>query len=122
VVEQFATIDQYIASFPDDVQLVLREVRRTIQEVVPDARETISYRIPAMTLRGKNLVYFAAWKHHISVYPVPDADADGAFAQELAPYLAGKGTVQFPLGEPIPYGLIERLVVLLVQQRHALPE
>jgi uncharacterized protein YdhG (YjbR/CyaY superfamily) len=122
VARQFATIDQYIGAFPDDVQRVLREVRRTIREAVPDAGEIISYRIPAMTLRGKRLVYFAAWKHHISVYPLPDADADAAFAQELAPYLAGKGTVQFPLGEPIPYGLIERLVVLLVQQRHALPE
>jgi uncharacterized protein YdhG (YjbR/CyaY superfamily) len=120
--EQFATIDLYIGSFPDDVQVVLREVRRTIREAVPDAAETISYRIPAMTLHGKNLVSFAAWKHHISVYPLPDAEADPAFAQELAPYLAGKGTVRFPLGEPIPHGLIQRLVVLLVRQRHALPE
>jgi uncharacterized protein YdhG (YjbR/CyaY superfamily) len=112
---QLQTIDQYISSFPDDVRVVLEAVRRSIRKVVPAAGETISYRIPAMTLDGRHLVYFAAWKHHISLYPVPAADE--ALRQELAPYLASKGTVRFPLREPIPYGLIERLVALLVQQR-----
>jgi uncharacterized protein YdhG (YjbR/CyaY superfamily) len=119
VAEQFATIDQYVGSFPEDVQVVLQEVRRTIRNVVPAAGETISYRIPAMTLDGRHLVYFAAWKHHISLYPVPAADED--LERELAPYLAGRGTVRFPLREPIPYDLIERLVALLVQQRGAKP-
>jgi len=116
VAEQFATIDQYIGSFPEDVQIVIREVRRRIRNVVPEAGETISYRIPTMTLNGRHLVYFAAWKHHISLYPVPAADE--AFERELAPYLAGKGTVRLPLHKPIPYDLIERLVTLLVQERH----
>jgi uncharacterized protein YdhG (YjbR/CyaY superfamily) len=115
VAEQFATIDQYVGSFPEDVQIVLQEIRRRIHDVVPAAGETISYRIPTMTLAGRHLVYFAAWKHHISVYPVPAADE--ALQRELAPYLAGQGTVRFPLRKPIPYDLIERLVALLVQQR-----
>jgi len=94
-------------------------VRRRILTVFPEAGETISYQIPAMTLRGKTLVHFAAWKHHISLYPVPDTDP--AFAAELAPYLAGRGTLRFGLGEPIPDGLIERVVTLLAQQRHGRP-
>jgi uncharacterized protein YdhG (YjbR/CyaY superfamily) len=116
---QLRTVAEYIGSFPDDAQAGLREVRRRILSVVPEAGETISYQIPAMTLSGRTLVQFAAWKHHISLYPVPDADP--AFAAELAPYLAGKGTLRFPLGEPIPEGLIERLVTLLAQQRHGRP-
>jgi uncharacterized protein YdhG (YjbR/CyaY superfamily) len=119
VAEQFATIDQYIGTFPAGVQIILEEVRRRIRNVVPAAGETISYRIPTMTLNGKHLVYFAAWKHHISLYPIPVAD--DAFERELAPYLAGKGTVRFPLRGPIPYELIERLVALLVQQRDRTP-
>jgi uncharacterized protein YdhG (YjbR/CyaY superfamily) len=111
VAERFATIDQYIGSFPEDVQVILEEVRRRIRDVVPEAGETISYRIPTMTLNGRHLVYFAAWKNHISVYPVPAVDE--SFEQELAPYRAGRGTVRFPLDKPIPYGLIERLSALL---------
>ena len=113
------TVEEYIGSFPEDVQAVLREVRRRILSVVPEAGETISYQIPAMTLNGKSLVQFAAWQRHISLYPVPDLDP--ALAGELAPYLAGKGTVRFPLDEPVPAGLIERLVTLLAQQRHGHP-
>ncbi|HUZ36140.1 MAG TPA: DUF1801 domain-containing protein [Streptosporangiaceae bacterium] len=114
--EQFATIEEYIGSFPDDVQIVLQEVRRRIRSVVPEAGETIRYQIPTMTLDGRSLVHFAAWKHHVSLYPVPGADE--AFQQELAPYLAGKGSVRLSLHKPIPNGLIERLVTLLAQQRH----
>jgi uncharacterized protein YdhG (YjbR/CyaY superfamily) len=114
VTEQFTTIDQYIGSFPADVQVILEAVRRSIRNVVPEADETISYRIPAMTLGGRHLVYFAAWKHHIAIYPVPAADE--ALEQELAPYLASKGTARFPLRQPIPYDLIERLVALLVHR------
>jgi uncharacterized protein YdhG (YjbR/CyaY superfamily) len=108
----FATVEEYISAQPDDVQVILRHVRSTI-------RERISYQIPAMAFRGQDLVYFAAWKRHISVYPLPGADA--AFAQELGPYLAGKSTVKFPLGKPILYDLIRRLVALLAEQRHQSP-
>ncbi len=116
---QWRTVEEYIGSFPEDVQAVLREVRRRILSVVPEAGETISYQIPAMTLNGKNLVHFAAWKHHVSLYPVPAADP--ALAAELAPYLAGKGTLRFPLDQPVPGGLIERVVTLLARQRHGRP-
>jgi uncharacterized protein YdhG (YjbR/CyaY superfamily) len=119
VAVQFATVDEYVASFPQDVQDILTEIRHRIQEAVPAAEETISYRIPAMTLGGKQLVYFAAWKQHISVYPVPAADP--AFERELAPYLATKGTLKFPLTRPIPYDLIARVATLLARQRTTRP-
>jgi uncharacterized protein YdhG (YjbR/CyaY superfamily) len=115
VAGKIATIDDYISSFPEEVQIILEEVRRTIRSVVPAAEETISYRIPTITLNGRYLVYFAAWKHHISLYPIPRADE--ALEQELAPYRAAKGTVRFPLQESIPYDLIKRLVERLVRQR-----
>jgi uncharacterized protein YdhG (YjbR/CyaY superfamily) len=115
VAGQIATIDDYINSFPDDVQIILREVRSRIRAAVPAAGERISYRIPAITLNGRDLVYFAAWKHHIAVYPLPAAD--DAFEQELAPYRSAKGTARFPLRQPIPYDLIERLAALLAAQR-----
>jgi uncharacterized protein YdhG (YjbR/CyaY superfamily) len=113
--KQFATIDDYIGSFPEDVQVVLEEVRRTVRRAAPGAGETISYQIPTITVNGKYLVSFAAWKHHVGLYPVPTADE--AFEQELAPYRAAKATVRFPLREPIPYELIERLVAYRVKQR-----
>lgn len=113
--DQSATIDDYISRFPKDIQIVLTKVRRTIHNVVPEADEAISYRIPAMTLNGKFFVYFAAWKHHLSVYPIPTGD--DAFEREIAPHRAGKGTLKFPFDQPIPYDLIERQVVLLAHQR-----
>jgi uncharacterized protein YdhG (YjbR/CyaY superfamily) len=110
-----ATIDEYIRTFPGDVQGVLEEVRRTIRNAVPTADETISYGIPTFTLDGRYLVYFAGWKHHVSVYPVPMGDAN--FEREIEPYRAGKGTLKFPLAEPIPYGLIEQVAALLLEER-----
>jgi uncharacterized protein YdhG (YjbR/CyaY superfamily) len=113
--QQFATVDDYINSLPEDVQVVLGRVRQTIHNAIPKAGERISYQIPAFTLDGRDLIYVAAWKNHISVYPV--STADEAFEKELAPYRAAKATVRFPLGKPIPYELIERLVAFRVQQR-----
>ncbi len=113
--KKFATIDDYISSFPEDVRTILEEVRRTIRSALPGAGETISYQIPTITLNGRHVVYFAAWRHHVSVYPVPAADE--ALERELAPYRAARSTVRFPLGKPIPYDLIARLVALLVRQR-----
>lgn len=112
--DQFATIDDYISSFPEDVQNILTEIRRAIGAVAPEGGETISYQMPTITLNGKHLVYFAAWKNHVSLYPVPAADE--ALDQELAPYKASKGTLKFPLKKPIPYDLIKRVVALLVAQ------
>ena len=112
---QFATVDDYIASFPDDVQKVLQEVRRNIREVVPEAVEKVSYGIPTLTLDGEYLVYFAGWKNHISVYPLPKGKT--ALDEEMAPYTSGKGTARFSLKEPIPHDLIRRLIALLADQR-----
>lgn len=115
--EKVTSVDAYISSFPEDVQEILQEVRRTIHDVVPEAGEKISYQIPAITLAGRPLLYFSGWQKHISVYPIPETDE--AFDQELAPYKAGKGTLKFPLTKPIPYDLIGRVAARFVEQREA---
>ena len=113
--DQSATIDGYIGSFPEDVQVILKEIRRTIRASVPEAEETISYQIPTFVLNGRHLVHFAGWKKHVALYPMPAVE--GALADELAPYREAKSTARFPLNKPVPYGLIARLVGLLVEQR-----
>ncbi|MEU8078495.1 DUF1801 domain-containing protein [Catellatospora citrea] len=115
---RFTTIDDYIDSFPTEVQDVLQQVRRTILAAAPaQAGQAISYGIPTITLNGRYLVYFAGWKHHVSVYPVPDGDA--AFEEVVAPYRAARGTLRFPLREPVPYDVIARVTAVLVTQRSA---
>jgi uncharacterized protein YdhG (YjbR/CyaY superfamily) len=106
-------IDGYIAQFPADVQAILRKVRTTISKAAPAAKETISYQMPAFKLHGI-LVYFAAWKKHIGLYP--PVSGDKALEKALAPYAGPKGNLQFPLDQPIPYDLIERIVRLRVKQ------
>jgi uncharacterized protein YdhG (YjbR/CyaY superfamily) len=115
VAEQFATVDEYVDAQPEEVQKILRQIRQTIRAVVPEAEETFSYGMPTVKLDGRYLMYFAAWKHHIAIYPIPAADE--AFERELAPYRAAKGTLRFPRSEPIPYDLIERVVAHLLDQR-----
>ncbi len=110
-----STIDEYIDTFSADVQEILQEVRKRIRNALPTADETISYGIPTFTLGDRYLVYFAGWKHHISVYPVPTGDA--TFEREIEPFRAGKGTLKFPLAQPIPYGLVERVAALLLEER-----
>jgi uncharacterized protein YdhG (YjbR/CyaY superfamily) len=100
------TIEEYIAGFPQDVQIILEKVRSTIRETAPGAEETIKYQMPTFTLKG-NLVYFAAYKNHIGFYPVPTGMEE--FREELSGYKTGKGSVQFPLDKPIPYDLIGRI-------------
>ena len=112
---KFATIDDYISSFPEDVQIILERVRLTIRKAVPAAGETSSYQMPTITLNGESFMYFAAWKHHVGLYPIPPAGE--ALERELAPYRAAKDTVRLPLRQPIPYDLIERLAALLVKNR-----
>ncbi|MFI6681779.1 iron chaperone [Kribbella sp. NPDC050470] len=112
---KFANVDEYIASFPRDVQEVLEEVRRTIRSVVPDAGEKISYQMPTVTVDGKALMYFGGWKGHVSVYPIPPVDDE--LAARIAPYRSGKGTLKFPLKEPIPYDVIARLTEAFVAAR-----
>ena len=111
------TIDEYIAGFPSDVQQILEKIRRTIRKAAPDAEETISYEIPTFNLKGKYLIYFAAYKKHIGVYPVPAGDAK--LNKELSVYRTGKGTLQFPLNKPIPYNLITKIVKLRVKENLA---
>jgi uncharacterized protein YdhG (YjbR/CyaY superfamily) len=113
------TIDEYIAGFPDDVQQILQQIRQTIREAAPDAQEAISYQMPTFKLHG-NLVHFAAFKKHIGFYPVPSGIE--AFKDELAGYVVGKGSVQFPLNQPIPYDLIRRIVTFRVAETLARAE
>ncbi len=108
------TIDEYIGTFPENIQAILEKVRHTIQKASPEATETISYGIPAFNLSGKHLMFFAGWKHHISLYPVPAGDE--SFQQKISQYKSGKGTIQFQLDKPIPYDLVEEIVVLLVKE------
>ena len=109
-----ATIDEYIAGFPQEVQAILHQVRETIREVAPDARETINYGIPTFTLQGGNLVHFAAFKKHIGFYPTPSGIE--RFKEELSAYEGAKGSVKFPLDQPIPYDLIARIVAFRVEE------
>ena len=111
------TMDEYIAGFPKEVQEILEKIRTTIRKAAPDAEETISYLIPTFTLKGKYLIYFAAYKKHIGVYPVPAGDAK--LNEELSVYRTGKGTLQFPLNKPIPYNLITKIVKLRVKENLA---
>jgi uncharacterized protein YdhG (YjbR/CyaY superfamily) len=106
-------IDGYIAGFPQDVQAILEKIRATIREAAPDAKEKISYQMPAFTLKG-NLVYFAAFKKHIGFYPIPTGIKK--FEKELSVYKMGKGSVQFPLDKPIPYSLISKIVKFRVNE------
>jgi len=107
------TIDEYIVGFPDDVQEILQEIRMTIRKAAPDAEEAIKYQIPTFTLKG-NLVHFAAFKEHIGFYPTPTGTE--AFQKELSDYKSGKGSIQFPLDEPIPFDLIRRIVEFRVRE------
>jgi len=105
--KQFTSIDEYISSFPDNVQEILQEIRQTIHKAAPKAEEAISYQIPTFKLNG-NLVHFAAWKNHIGFYPTPSGTKE--FEKELSKYHRAKGSVQFPLDEPMPLSLISRIV------------
>lgn len=110
------SIDEYIAGFPDDVQKLLGQVRAAIRRAAPGATEAIKYSMPTFVL-GKNLVHFAAYKNHIGFYPAPTGIK--AFAEALSAFKTGKGSVQFPIDEPMPLKLITRIVKYRVQQNLA---
>jgi len=109
----YKDIDAYIATFPEDVQIILEKIRNTIHEAAPDATEAISYQMPTFKLNG-NLVHFAAYKKHIGFYPTPNGVS--GFKEELSKYPTSKGAVQFPLDRPIPYDLIKRIVEYRVEE------
>ena len=104
----FTSIDEYIATFPEETQKALEEVRAAIQAAAPEAREKISYQIGAFELNGKNLIHFAGWRNHISTYPIPSGSE--AFNKEVSKYADGKGTLKFPLDKPLPLKLISKIV------------
>jgi uncharacterized protein YdhG (YjbR/CyaY superfamily) len=108
------TVDEYIKSFPESVQVLLEQVRATILENAPDAAESFAYQMPAYKTNGKPLVYFAAFKSHIGFYATPSGHSE--FTQELSKYKQGKGSVQFPFDKPIPFDLIRRIVRFRVEE------
>jgi len=112
--KQFGTIDEYIETFPKQVQSILERLRQTIRKAAPEAVETISYQIPTFKLNGKNLVHFAAFKSHVGFYPTPSGIK--AFEKELSALKQAKGSVQFPLDRPIPYDLVKRIVAFRVKE------
>ncbi len=113
-------IDEYIAGFPPEHQKVLEEMRAIIRQTAPpEAIETISYAIPTFDLNGRHLVHFAGFAKHTGFYPVPSGME--AFKDELAPYKQGKGSVQFPLGQPLPADLIRRIVEFRVAENLSKP-
>jgi len=108
------TIDKYIANFPKGIQTILRKLRKIIKVTAPKSVESISYHMPGYKLNGKPLVYFGAWKNHIGFYATPSGNT--AFKKELSKYKGAKGSIQFPLGKPIPYSLIKRIVTYRVKE------
>lgn len=106
---RFQSVDEYVASLPQATQTALQEVRATIKAAVPRAQEKVSYQMGAVELDSTNLIYFAGWKNHISIYPIPAGNA--AFNEEVAPYIEGKGTLKFPLSKPLPLDLIRRIAL-----------
>lgn len=109
----FQSIDEYIVACPPDSQAYLREIRKLVRALVPDAKERISYQIAAFERNGKNIIHFAGWKKHVSLYPVPAGSE--AFERQIAKYVDGKGTLKFPLNEPLPLKLIEKVIKLHVE-------
>lgn len=105
--DSFTTVDAYIGTFPPEVQARLQEIREIIHEAAPEATEAISYQMPTFKLHD-NLVHFAAWKNHIGFYALPSAHE--AFAEELSKYKSAKGSAQFPHDQPLPRGLIKKMV------------
>jgi len=110
----FTSIDEYIGTFPENVQKIMEQLRATIKKAAPEAGEKMSYGIPTFTLNGKYLIYFAGWKHHISIYPIPAGTE--AFNREISQYVAGKGTLKFPLNKPLPFRLITKIVKLKIAE------
>lgn len=104
----FNSIDEYIETFPREIQKLLKEIRKTIKTVAPKSEETISYQMPAFKLDGQYIAHFAAWKKHIGMYPIPAGDK--AFQKEILPYKGDKSSLQFPLDKPLPLKLIGKMV------------
>jgi uncharacterized protein YdhG (YjbR/CyaY superfamily) len=109
------TVEQYIDGLAEEVRAIFENLRATIKQAAPNAKEAISYGIPTFDLNGRHLLFIAAWKRHISIYPLPGGDE--ALQQDLSPYKREKGTIQFPLSKPIPYDLVRRIAAQLITER-----
>ncbi len=111
---QFQNVDEYIRTFPENIQQLLSEIRKLILKLAPEAGETIAYGMPAYKTYGKPLVYFAGHKNHIGFYATPSGHS--AFEKDLSVYRGGKGSVKFPIDQPIPYELIGRIIQFRVNE------
>ncbi len=109
----FEDINEYISEFPEEIKVILKQIRQIIREAAPEAKEAIKYGMPTFVLNG-NLVHFAAFKNHIGFYPAPSGI--DAYINELAVYRTGKGTIQFPINKPIPFDLIKKVVKYRMQE------
>jgi uncharacterized protein YdhG (YjbR/CyaY superfamily) len=112
--KKIETIDEYVEAFPEKVQRILEKLRDAVRKAAPEAVESISYDMPTFKLDGKRLVYFSAWKSHIGFYSIPKGNE--AFRKELSPFEGPKGSLRFPLDQPIPYDLVKKIVVLRVKE------
>jgi uncharacterized protein YdhG (YjbR/CyaY superfamily) len=110
----FKSMDEYIGTFPEDIQKILVELRATIKAAAPEAEETISYNIPTFKMNGRYLIYFAGFKNHISLYPIPVGSE--AFNKQISKYAEGKGTLKFPIDKPLPWKLITKIVKLKLDE------
>ena len=115
VAEKFETVDEYLKSFPSEVQTILNKARRAVRKAAPGAEEVISYQIIAFKVDGQRMVYLGGWKHHVGLYPIPVFDDE--FEDEVSPYRAAKDTLRFPLAQPIPYEVIEQVVTRLLSRQ-----
>lgn len=111
---KYTTVQEYISLLPAKSKAIVKELRKTIQQAAPEAEEVISYNMPSFQYEG-GLVYYAAWRDHISIYP-RTAALEKALKKELAPYAASKGTLKFPLSEPVPFALISKIVKIRLQE------
>lgn len=113
--EHFSSVEDYLDSLAPEVRSALEEVRATIHEAVPGGEDAISYNIPTLRRGDRRVVHYAGWKRHVGLYPVPEGDE--GLGREMAPYVAGKGTLKFPLDRPLPHDLIARIVQRLSDAR-----
>ena len=111
--QKFKSVDEYIAAFPKNIQIILQELRQAIRDAAPEATEVISYQMPAFRLNG-NLVWFAAFKNHVGFFPT--SSVTEAFKERLLSYKTSKGTIRFPIDEPIPFDLVKEIVRFRVQE------
>jgi uncharacterized protein YdhG (YjbR/CyaY superfamily) len=108
------SVQAYVAGLPPAGAEVVGELRRRVRAIRPDAVEVIRYDIPTFQVEGRSRVHVAGWSKHVSIYPVPDAGDDPGLADDLAPYVGGKGTLKFPLGPPMPWTLVDRVLRALL--------